>query len=34
MVYLNEQRLVGRLHGFVRRLELSLELVGLDSGFL
>lgn len=34
MFYLYEQRLVGRLHGLLRRLELSLELAGLDSGFI
>lgn len=32
--HLDEQRLVGRLHGFLRRLELSLELAGLDSGLI
>lgn len=34
IVYLDEQRLVGCLHGFLRGLELSLELGSLGPGFI
>lgn len=33
-LYLDEQGLVGGLHGLLRGLELSLELGGLDSGLI